>query len=325
MDVIVLHPNAQPDHPLKILPHHLKQIEEHADHVWYFRTETDLLSSGIDAEVLFTWGGTGKMPETFCCRSRKLKWINSFSAGVDPLLECSIRNLGITITNAAGIHGKPMGLTAMGYVINHLRRFPQMAENQRQHIRRKPEQLPEEVEGKTLGIIGAGTIGADVAHYAKALGFRVLGVKRKAVSLPNYDQVFSNLELDQALAQMDFVVILTPLTKDTRELFNAERFSACKEGAFIINIARGAVVDTYALTDALQSGHLSGCALDAVDESELSKDSPLWDMPNVFLTPQYSATSPLYVDRAIDQFVRNLDNYKTGQPLFNVINIESLA
>lgn len=325
MDIIVLHPNAQPNHPLKIQPRHLELMREHADNVWYFKTEDELLASGVDAEILFTWGGTGTMPETFCTRSQKLKWLNSFSAGVNPLMECSIRNLDITITNAAGIHGKPMGLTTMGYIISHLRRFPEMMENQRNHVRRKPQPLAEEAEGKTLGIVGAGSIGSDVARLAKALGFRVIGVKRKVMPLEHYDEVYSNQDLDLALGQMDFVVILTPLTKDTHKLFSAERFAACKQGAFIINIARGAVVDTPALIEALQSGHLGGCALDAIDEAELPDDSPLWDMPNVFLTPQYSATSPLYVDRAVEQFVRNVDNYKAGRPLFNVIDVDSLT
>lgn len=325
MDIIVLHPNAQPNHPLKIQPHHLDLMREHADNVWYYKTEEELLASSKDAEILFTWGGTGKMPETFCNQSKQLKWLNTFSAGVNPLMESTIRDLDIIITNASGIHGKPMGLTTMGYVISHLRKFPLMVENQRSHIRRKPDKLAEEAEGKTLGIVGAGAIGTDVARYAKALGFRVIGVKRTVMPLENYDKVYSNRELDKALGEMDFVVILTPLTKDTHKLFNAERFASCKKGSYIINIARGAVVDTPALIDALRSGHLSGCALDAVDEAELPDDSPLWDMPNVFLTPQYSATSPLYVDRAVEQFLRNVDNFKAGRPLFNVIDVNALT
>lgn len=239
-------------------------------------------------------------------------------------MECSIKDLDIIITNAAGIHGKPMAVTTMGYVISYLRQFPLMWENQKRHLRQKPPALPEEPEGKTLGIVGAGSIGSEVAKYAKALGFRVIGVKRKAIPLEHYDQVFPNQELDQALQQMDFVVILTPLTHETRGLFNKARFAACKPGAYVINIARGPVVDTAALVQALQSGHLGGCTLDAIDEADLPADSPLWDMPNVFLTPQYSATSPRYMDRAVEQFIRNLDNFSAVRPLFNVIDANAL-
>lgn len=324
MDVIVMHANSD-KMPLKIQDKHLELMRQHADNVYYFKNEEELLASGVDAEVLFAWGGTGKQPETFCNQSKRLKWFNTFSAGVNPLMECSIRDLPIVITNAAGIHGKPMGITTMGFVISFLRKFPLMWENQKKHIREKPAQLPEEPEGKTLGVVGAGSIGSDVARYAKALGFRVIGVKRKVMPLENYDEVYSNQELDKALGQMDFVVILTPLTQDTRGLFNAERFAACKPGAYVINIARGPVVDTAALIEALQSGHLGGAALDALDPADLPADSPLWDMPNVFITPQYSATSPLYVDRAVEQFIRNLDNFKAGRPLFNVIDVDALT
>ena len=323
MDVIVMHANSE-KMPLKIRACHLEQMRRHADHVYYFKNEEELLASGADAEVLFAWGGTGKQPETFCRQSRRLKWFNSFSAGVNPLMECGIKDLDIIITNAVGIHGKPMGVTTMGYVISYLRKFPLMLENQKKHIRQKPDALPEEPEGKTLGIVGAGAIGSEVAKYAKALGFRVIGVKRRAVPLEHYDRVYSNQDLDLALGQMDFVVILTPLTQETRGLFDAGRLAACKPGAYLINIARGPVVETAALIQALRSGHLGGCALDAIDEADLPADSPLWDMPNVFLTPQYSATSPLYVDRAVEQFLENLDNFRAGRPLFNVIDVASL-
>lgn len=323
MDVIVMHANSE-KMPLKIRACHLEQMHRHADHVYYFKNEEELLASGADAEVLFAWGGTGKQPETFCRQSRRLKWFNSFSAGVNPLMECGIKDLDIIITNAAGIHGKPMGVTTMGYVISYLRKFPLMLENQKKHIRQKPDALPEEPEGKTLGIVGAGAIGSEVAKYAKALGFRVIGVKRRAVPLEHYDRVYSNQDLDLALGKMDFVVILTPLTQETRGLFDAGHLAACKPGAYLINIARGPVVETAALIQALRSGHLGGCALDAIDEADLPADSPLWDMPNVFLTPQYSATSPLYVDRAVEQFLENLDNFRAGRPLFNVIDVASL-
>jgi D-2-hydroxyacid dehydrogenase (NADP+) len=324
VDVIVMHANRD-NMPLKIRENHLELIRQHADNVYFFKTEEELLASGVDAEVLFAWGGTGKQPEIFCNGSKRLKWFNTFSAGVNPLMECSIRDLDIIITNAAGIHGKPMGITTIGYVISHLRKFPLMMANQRKHIRERPAQMPDEAEGKVLGIVGAGAIGAEVAKYAKCLGFKVIGVKRKVFTMENYDAVYSDQELDQALGMMDFVVILTPLTNETKGLFNASRFAACKAGAYIINIARGKVVDTPALITALQSGHLGGCALDAIEPEDLPPDSPLWDMPNVFITPHYSANSPLYVDRAVGQFIQNLDNFRAGRPLFNVVDVSALT
>lgn len=218
-----------------------------------------------------------------------------------------------------------MGITCMGYIISFLRQFPLMMEYQREHIRKKPPVLPEEPEGKTVGIVGAGAIGSEVAKYAKALGFRVIGVKRSVMDMPYYDAVYSSKEMKTALAQMDFVVILTPLMEETRNMFNRELFEACKKGAYIINIARGGVLNTHDLICALQSGHLGGAALDAVNEEDLTPDCPLWDMDHVFLTPQYSATSPHYVDRAVEQFVQNLDNFRNHKEMFNIIDTEKLS
>lgn len=324
MDVIVMHANAD-NMPLKIEERHLEAMRQHADNVYFYKSEEELLASGTDAEVLFTWGGTGKQPETFCKNSGKLKWFNSFSAGVNPIMECGIKDLDIIITNANGIHGKPMSVTTMGYVIAHLRKFSEVRETQKRHEWVKPIVLPEEPEGKTLGVVGAGAIGSEVGRLAKALGFKVIGVKRKVVPLEYFDEVYSDGELDKALGMMDFVVVLTPLTSNTRHLFNADRFRAMKKSAYFINIARGAVVDTDALIAALESGHLGGAALDAIDPEPFPQDCVLWDMPNVFITPHYSATSPLYVDRAVNQFIENLKNFKSGKPLFNVIDVASLS
>ena len=321
MDVIVMHANSE-KMPLKIRACHLEQMRRHADHVYYFKNEEELLASGADAEVLFAWGGTGKQPETFCRQSRRLKWFNSFSAGVNPLMECGIKDLDIIITNAAGIHGKPMGVTTMGYVISYLRKFPLMLENQKKHIRQKPDALPEEPEGKTLGIVGAGAIGSEVAKYAKALGFRVIGVKRRAVPLEHYDRVYPNTELDTVLAASDFVVILTPLTDATRGMIGAAQLAKMKPTGVLINIARGPVVDTEALVEALQKGVIGGAALDAVDPEPLPADSPLWDMEQVILTPHCAADSTLYMDRAMEQFCENLKHFEQGEPLFNEIDLK---
>ena len=323
MDIIVLHRNE--GSVLKIEERHLETMREHADNVYRFQTEEELIASGLDAEILFTWGGRGKPPETWCVNSKRLKWLNTFSAGVDPLMECRIRDLDIIITNAQGIHGFTMGVTTMGYIIYHMRRFDILRKQQEQGISKKLPYLPEDPEGQTVGIVGAGAIGSDVAKFSKALGFNVIGVKRKVIPMENYDEVYSNTDLDKALGKMDYVVILTPMTNDTKHLINADRFKAMKKGAFVINIARGGVVDTNALTEALQSGHLGGCALDAVEPDPLPPDSPLWKMPDVFITPHYSATSPKYVDRAVEQFVKNVDNFKAGRPLFNVIDVAALT
>lgn len=321
-DILVLHGN-RPDLPMEVEPRHLDMIREAASgQVYFYKSEEEALQDGIDAEVLFIWGGSGKMPEAWCESSKKLQWVNSFSAGVNPIMDGSISKLPIRLTNAKGIHGKTMGVTTMGYIISFLRQFPRFMAQQKAHVWDKQGREPlREPTGLTVGIIGAGAIASEVARLCKALDMTVLGVKRSVTPLENYDKVYSNAEMDEVLAVSDFVVILTPLTDATRGLIGAEQLAKMKPSAVLINIARGPVVDTAALVDALQRGVIAGAALDAVDPEPLNEDSPLWDMENVIITPHCSADSTLYMDRAMAQFCENIRNFEKGEPLFNEINL----
>jgi phosphoglycerate dehydrogenase-like enzyme len=309
--------------PLVITQQHIDTMKQYADNVHWFETEEELLASGVDAEVIFCWGGTGTPPEKFCAQSKRLKWLNTFSAGVDPLAKSKIADMPIIVTNAKGVHGSSMALTTLGYCIWHLRKFGELRDNQKNQIWKKPLVKGTEAIGKTLGIVGAGSIGEHVAFYSKTIGFKVIGVKRSVAKLENFDEIYSDKELDKALSMMDFVVVLIPLTDKTYHLMNEGRFAAMKKGAFFINIARGGIVDQGALIKALESGHLSGAAIDATDPEPLPSDSPLWNFPNVLVTPHCSADSPFLVDRAVEQFCRNIENFKAGKPLFNVIDLKN--
>ena len=321
MDIIVMHRPTEKV-SLKIKQEHIDAMKKYADNVHWFETEEELLASGADAEVIFCWGGTGTPPETWCCQSKRLKWLNTFSAGVDPLVKSKIADLPITVTNAKGVQGRPMALTTMGYCIAHLRGFEQLRNQQKEHVFKKV--VGQEAVGKTLGIVGVGAIGKHVAKFAKFLGFKVIGVDVFTDPVENVDEMYPTSDLDKALAIMDFVVILIPFTEKTRHLINADRFAAMKKGAYFINIARGGVVDTDALVSALQSGHLSGCAIDAIEPDALPPGHPLWDIPNVTLSSHCSATSPFTVDIAVEQFCDNIENFKSGKPMFNVVDLKSM-
>ena len=321
-DVLVLF-GHRPDIPMKVEPRHLDAIQAACSgKVYYYQSEEEALADGVDAEVLFIWGGSGKMPEQWCLNSKRLKWINSFSAGVNPIMDSPISQLPVHLTNAKGIHGKTMGVTTMGYIISFLRHFPTLMRQQKAHVWDKTTVTYLEPTGLTLGIVGAGAIAGEVARLAKAMDMRVLGVKRSVKPLENYDEVYSNEQLDQVLAQSDFVVILTPLTEQTRHMIGAHQLSCMKPSAVLINIARGPVVDTDALVEALQKGTIGGAALDAVDPEPLPADSPLWDMENVIITPHCAADSTLYMDRAMAQFCENLAHFERGEPLFNEIDLQ---
>lgn len=321
-DVLVLF-GHRPDIPMTVEQRHLEAIQKACSgKVYYYQSEEEALADGVDAEVLFIWGGSGKMPEAWCAASKRLKWINSFSAGVNPIMDGPISELPVRLTNAKGIHGKTMGVTTMGYIISFLRNFPTLLRQQREHVWDKTTVSYREPTGLTVGIVGAGAIASEVARLCKAMDMTVLGVKRTVTPLEHYDQVYPNTEMDTVLAASDFVVVLTPLTDATRGMIGAAQLAKMKSTAVLINIARGPVVDTAALVEALQNGVIAGAALDAVDPEPLPADSPLWDMENVILTPHCAADSNLYMDRAMAQFCENVKHFEAGEPLFNEIDLK---
>ena len=321
-DVLILFEKNESG-PMRILERHVEEVRETADgNVYWYFTEEQALSDGIDAEVLYTWAGSGKLPEAYCTGSKKLKWLHTFSAGVDPIINSPIRNLPIHMTNARGIHGKTMALTTIGYMIAFLRGFPNFYQQQQNHIWAKPNDPPPgEAAGLTVCILGAGAIGGEVARLCKALDMCVIGVKRNSMPLEYYDEVFPATRMDEAISLADFVIVLTPLTPETHHMINTERIGKMKSTAILINISRGPVVDEAALIEALRCGTIAGAALDALEIEPLPKDSPLWDMKNVIITPHCSAISNRYMDRAITQFCDLLGRYQRGEPLYNEIDI----
>ena len=156
---------------------------------------------------------------------------------------------------------------------------------------------------------------------AKAFQMRVVGVKRSVIPIENVDEVVRTGELDRVLAQSDFTVMLLPINEATENFMDARRFAAMKKGSVFINVGRGRTVDEEALIAALRSGHLSGAALDTFRQEPLPVDSPLWDLPNVILTPHIAADTPMYMTRAFDLIARNLPLFQSGQPLISAVDL----
>ena len=309
--------------PMVVNESHIEKIKNCVSgNVYWCASEQEALEKGYDGEILFIWGGSGEMPVKYCTGSKKLKWINSFSAGVNPIMDSPISDLHLRLTNARGIHGKTMGLTTLGYIISFLRHSSELFRRQKAHVWDKHVDTPfREAEGLTVAIVGAGSIGTEVARLCKCCGMRVIGVKRSVTKLENYDEVLPNSDLKAALGQADFVVILTPLTDATRGMIGMEELKAMKPDGVLINIARGAVVNTEDLIKALQNKVIGGAALDAVDPEPLPADSPLWDMPNVIISPHCAADSIKYIDRAVDLFCDNLVRFERGDVLLNEIDM----
>jgi len=216
-----------------------------------------------------------------------LKYIQVISAGLDRVPLDEVKRRGITLKNARGVYSEPMAEHAVWAVLTLFRQKAYFMDNQAGHIWNKLRQIPE-LSGKTVCILGCGSVGTACAERFGGMGCRVIGVNRTPRENPAFEKIYSFAEMAEALGIADVVVVTLPLNDETRCLVNAERFSMMKEGAILVNIARGPLVDTAALLNALDAGRLGGAALDVFDTEPLPPDSPLWDHPRVLLTPHNS-------------------------------------
>lgn len=255
-------------------------------------------------------------------RAPKLRWLQLTSAGADRLMEAPIvRSSPVKVTTASGIHAAPISEYVIGAMIAFAKGFPGALRAQAEG--RWNPYMPEELEGKTVGILGAGAIGSRVADLARALGMRVVAVRRSAGASQKGEGGMEHLppsELPYLLGESDYVVVAVPLTPDTRMMIGEAELRQMKPTAVLINIARGAVIDERALTRGLKEGWIAGAALDVFEQEPLPPESELWKLPNVLLTPHISGGTPRYMERAVGLFCDNLRRYLDGQPLRNVVD-----
>ncbi len=254
----------------------------------------------------------------------QLKWIHTCSAGFDYLPLELIHQRGLTLTRSAQTNNIPIAEYVLAHILSFSKRLPEFASAQARHVWQRRSDL-EELGDKTVGIIGAGSIGQALAKRCQALGMRVVAVKRNPEPLANFDEILSSKQLDLLLKQSDFVVVACPLIAETRGMLGAAELALMKETARLINVARGPIIVTSALTEALTSGRLAGAALDVFDEEPLPADSPLWTTPNLILTPHISYTSPHIMSRVLEEFATNLERYLAGEPLLNKIKDKNLG
>ena len=215
-----------------------------------------------------------------------LKYIQLTSAGFDRVPMDYVNTNGIEIYNARGVYSIPMAEFAVSGVLQLYKQGRYFYENQKAHKWDKHRGLLE-IFGKKVCVVGCGSVGTECAKRFKALGCSVVGVDVKPYQNEQYDDMFSLDSLDEVLTQADVTVLTLPLTDETKHLMNKARFSCLKEGAVIVNIARGAIIDTDALIDALNT-RLGGAVLDVFEEEPLNESSPLWDADNVIITPHNS-------------------------------------
>lgn len=257
-----------------------------------------------------------------------LRWIQATSAGVGELMNgTDLRDAGVIVTTASGVFSPFLAEFALMTILAHVKEYMRL---QRDREKRLWRDLPADtLMGKTLCILGLGSIGREIAERAAPFGLRILGVKRRIpdmVAEPNsVTQICALENFEKALGQSDYVVSTLPNTPATAHLIDSSAIEAMKPGAYFINVGRGQVVDETALAEALRNGHLSGAALDVFESEPLPQDSPLWDFDNVIISPHSTALVPgLSSERLVDVFCENLRRYLQGEPLCNRLDKREL-
>lgn len=241
-------------------------------------------------------------------KNPQINWIHFLSAGVEPIWAMPFDKTRYYLTKSSGVHARPMAEFAVGAVLHFLKDFGGFTRKQlnKQWQRR----WLDECEGKTLGIIGMGAIGTRVAEIAANLGLRVVGtVHGQPREVPSLDTLYSHGQIDQLLMESDFVLLLVPLTSETKGLLTATHFDLMKSDSVLINLARGGVVAEGDLIDALKENKIGGAALDVFEDEPLPEDSPLWEMDNVLITPHVSGTTQYYLERALSIFKQNYNQF----------------
>jgi D-2-hydroxyacid dehydrogenase (NADP+) len=273
-----------------------------------------------ETEVLF--GSRRCIPQEIIHRAPNLKWIQLMGAGVDNLANTELWKSSVILTNAKGLSVTPLAEFVICMMLMFVTRAPLCFElkQKKQWMRF----LRTDLHDKTVGIVGLGAIVREVARLSKAMGMRVLAMRRSSISgeqVPHVDVMFSGQQLKQLLAESDFVVLTLPLTPETQGLMGEEQFRAMKKTAYIINIARGKIINEEALIRALQNNSIAGAGLEAFSTEPLPPENPLWDLPNVIFNPHcgggYRADQQIHVT---DLFCKNLTRYLRGENMINVID-----
>jgi len=277
-----------------------------------------------NADVLFA----GFFSKELFLAAKKLKWIQTWGAGVDRILIPEVVNSSVIVTNAGGVHPTPISEHVIGMMLCFTRGLHFFIRNQINRKWERPEtwtsRVPmiDELSEKTLGIVGLGRIGTEIARKAKCLGMRVIATKRDlaAPASTNVDRLIDKADLNVLLSGSDFVVLSLPLTKETAGMIGKEQLRSMKPTGVLVNVSRGGLVQENKLVQALREGWIAGAGLDTFETEPLPESSELWDFKNVIITPHIAGDTPHYPERLAGIFMENLNRFIRKQPLINVVN-----
>jgi D-2-hydroxyacid dehydrogenase (NADP+) len=252
-------------------------------------------------------------------KAGRLRWIQSLTTGTDAILKLKSLRPEVMVTSTRGMHGPQMSELVFLQMLALLRDFPRMQRNQAAHLwERRPQPL---LSGKTIVIVGVGAISETLAPRCKLFGMTVHGVSESPRTPEGFDRIFKRAEMLQAAAAADFLVLIVPYSPRTEKLIGAPVIAAMKPGAYLINVARGGVLDEDALLDALRAGHIAGAALDVFRQSPLPSEHPLWDEPRLIITPHIGGMSDIYLEQAYPLVRENMRAFLEGSisALANVV------
>ncbi len=302
------------DHPEEFLPRLAARFPSAAFSACTNYDQLPARLAQVQPDVIFGFKFEPKpFPRADILASEGLRWLSVAFAGIDGVVPWDEQKL--IVTNASGVAATEMGHYALAAILGLFQGFP--ASFAGQAARRWRYRVNRSARNATLGIVGFGRSGREIARMARAVGLRVVVCRTRPEPAEDVEAVYATNQLHEMLGLVDVTVVCAPLTGATRDLFDRAAFQAMKPGSYFINIARGAIVDEESLIEALVSGQLAGAMLDVVRTEPLPSSSPLWDAPNLLITPHSSSEYEGWVGEAATMFADNLERWMTDRPLEN--------
>ena len=303
-----------------VTPEQQQQIEAVSNELSLVKPQNseESLHEIVDTDIVF-----GGFNRSLFENAKQLKWVQVLSAGVDGLLFPEFVKSDVILTSAKGFVGPHLADQTWALLLGLLRGVGRSVRERTWDNRMSIRHATWELSDATLGIVGLGGTGIDVARRAQGFDMRVIAVDPEAVEAPSFvHEVWQMDRFHELLSESDVVSICAPLTPETHGMFDDAAFEQMKSRALLINVTRGKIVDGPALIRALTSGSIGGAGLDVTPEEPLPADSPLWDLPNVIVTPHVAGGSPIRLDRSVGLFCDNLERLLVGKPLLSVIDKE---
>jgi phosphoglycerate dehydrogenase-like enzyme len=274
-----------------------------------------------DATVIYSWSISGALLERVFAMTPRVRWIHSRSAGLDGVLCPALVESAVPLTNGRGVFSESLGEFCVGAALFFAKDFRRMLRSQEAGVWDQFDVEP--LEGTTMGIVGYGDIGHAIARRAKALGMKVLALRRRPEQSngdPVVDAIFPPERRMEMLAACDYIAAAAPLTAETRGMIGEAEFGVMKKNAVVMNVGRGPVIDEAALVHALESGRIKGAALDVFDREPLSDGHPFYHLRNVLLSPHCADHTPEWLPDAMRFFLQQFDRFHKGEQLLNIVD-----